>query len=231
MNNNLVDIRTVGSLPDGKNHFYVPGYQRGYRWKRKQAEDLLSDLYSFNKQYELGSHNDIGDFYCLQPVIVREITDGHLREEVLGGKAAEEGVRLWELVGGQQRMTTIFIILSCLMRKDQPDKETFLKSYNSRLHTMFYESRPETKDVLESLIDGTPVPDDNIDATHINNASCHIDDLPAIHDADALARVVHAHAAEVVVDAVLGCRCGCHVLADAGDFSRLQPRAASSCLC
>lgn len=31
MANNIVDIKTIGSILDNKNYFYVPCYQRGYR--------------------------------------------------------------------------------------------------------------------------------------------------------------------------------------------------------
>ena len=31
MANNIVDIKSIGNLLDGKNYFYVPCYQRGYR--------------------------------------------------------------------------------------------------------------------------------------------------------------------------------------------------------
>ncbi len=176
MNNNQVDIVTVGSLLNGKNHFYVPSYQRGYRWKRKQVEDLLSDLYSFRKQYDSGFREDIGDFYCLQPVIVREIKDELLRDEVLGAKAKEDDVKLWELVDGQQRMTSVYIILSCLLKRNRLDEEAFMEDYNSQLYTMFYESRPETKDVLKSLMSANPISENSIDATHILNVVHYIDD-------------------------------------------------------
>ena len=175
MNNNQVDIVTIGSLLNGKNHFYVPSYQRGYRWKRKQVEDLLSDLYSFKKQFDSGFRQDIGDFYCLQPVIVREITDNDLRNEVLGEEAKDAEVKLWELVDGQQRMTSIFIILSYLLKQKGLDKEAFKKRYRSQLYTMFYESRPDTQDFLNSLLYNNALPADNIDATHILNAYHYID--------------------------------------------------------
>lgn len=178
MNNNQVDIVTIGSLLKGKNHFYVPSYQRGYRWKRKQVEDLLSDLYSFMKQYNHNSNfpQDIGNFYCLQPVIVREITGNDLRNEALGEKAKDAEEKLWELVDGQQRMTSIFIILSYLLKQKGLDKDAFKRRYGSELYTMFYESRPDTRDVLDSLLYDKKSPANNIDATHISNAYHYIDD-------------------------------------------------------
>ena len=66
--------------------FIVPGYQRGYRWEKTQVQELLDDLYGFNPI-------DPNDRYCLQPIVVRKRDDGS-----------------YELVDGQQRLTTIFII-------------------------------------------------------------------------------------------------------------------------
>ena len=47
---NIVELRAIGALLNGKEHFYIPSYQRGYRWRRKQVEDLLGDLYSFARR-------------------------------------------------------------------------------------------------------------------------------------------------------------------------------------
>ena len=45
------------AIPDlsGKN-FFIPDYQRGYRWGSRQVEQLLEDLYAF---FEKGK----GEFY------------------------------------------------------------------------------------------------------------------------------------------------------------------------
>lgn len=178
MSNNLVDIRTIGSLLDGKNHFYVPSYQRGYRWTKKQVEDLLGDLYSFRKQYENRSSNHVGNFYCLQPVIVRKITDFQLRSLALGEiNANDESVNLWELVDGQQRLTSIFILLSYLIRQKKMDKEEFGRRYRSQLYSIYYESRPETFDLMNNLgdLDNCSF-STNIDSVHIVNAFKYIDE-------------------------------------------------------
>jgi hypothetical protein len=74
--------------------FYVPDYQRGYRWNERQVSNLLDDLWEFQAQAD---SQDRSAFYCLQPVVVLKREDGQ-----------------WELVDGQQRLTTIFIILSCM---------------------------------------------------------------------------------------------------------------------
>ena len=62
--------------------FYVPSYQRGYRWDETQVRALLNDVYE-NKDNP----------YCLQPIVVRKDPQGR-----------------YELIDGQQRLTTLYII-------------------------------------------------------------------------------------------------------------------------
>ena len=77
-NNIILDTKLVGDI---KGQFYVPSYQRGYRWGEDEVTRLLNDV------YQNGKRN-----YCLQPVVVRK-------------KGAT-----FELVDGQQRMTTLYLI-------------------------------------------------------------------------------------------------------------------------
>lgn len=69
--------------------FVIPSYQRGYRWEPKQVRILLEDIrYSDGKPY------------CLQPVVVRKRDDGK-----------------YELIDGQQRLTTIYLLLKYIKEK------------------------------------------------------------------------------------------------------------------
>ena len=67
---------------DIEGHFSVPSYQRGYRWGEAEVVRLLDDIYTTD-----GKRN-----YCLQPVVVR--------------KNGEK----FEVIDGQQRLTTIYLI-------------------------------------------------------------------------------------------------------------------------
>ncbi len=71
--------------------FFIPSYQRGYRWKKRQVLDLLEDILEFQKK-----DKEKGEFYCLQPIVVTRTNDS------------------WEVIDGQQRLTTLYIILSYL---------------------------------------------------------------------------------------------------------------------
>ncbi len=178
MANNTVDIKSIGSLLDGKNCFYVPCYQRGYRWTRKQVEELLSDLYSFRKQYDRDKASNVGHFYCLQPIIVREINDTDIRHLALGDKASDDTVKLWELVDGQQRLTSIYILLAYLISKEyHGEAEAFEEDYNgAQLYPLYYESHPETCQVLNQLAEGEDIEPTDINSTHICNALKYMDD-------------------------------------------------------
>ena len=44
-------------------NFFIPGYQRGYRWTEQQVNDLLNDINEFEPEN--------GSWYCLQPLVKR----------------------------------------------------------------------------------------------------------------------------------------------------------------
>ncbi|MDY5858823.1 MAG: DUF262 domain-containing protein [Porphyromonas sp.] len=158
---NTISTKALGELRDGR-VFYVPAYQRGYRWTERQVRQLLEDLYSFvrNKDTE-------EQFYCLQPLIVRPLEDKRARarlREPLGEKYSDA---IYEVVDGQQRLTTLYILLQCLI-KHAPEYE---KQYErERAYTLCYESRPHLEQYLDSLGSDEPDPPSNIDEEHVLGA-------------------------------------------------------------
>ena len=44
---NSLDLVSVADLLDEEYKFFVPAYQRGYRWTADQAEQLIDDLLEF----------------------------------------------------------------------------------------------------------------------------------------------------------------------------------------
>lgn len=78
MENIKLETKLVGSI---EGDFFIPSYQRGYRWGTDEVNRLLDDVYAN------GTKN-----YCLQPVVVRK-----------------DGER-YELIDGQQRLTTLYLI-------------------------------------------------------------------------------------------------------------------------
>ena len=60
---NKLDTVTVFDLMN--NNFYIPDYQRGYRWTSFGVGKLLADLEDYFEY-----HTDGSTFYCLQPLVV-----------------------------------------------------------------------------------------------------------------------------------------------------------------
>lgn len=48
MTENKIELKSVNELLGMK--FFVPSYQRGYRWTERQVKDLLDDLNEFKPQ-------------------------------------------------------------------------------------------------------------------------------------------------------------------------------------
>jgi uncharacterized protein with ParB-like and HNH nuclease domain len=131
-------LKAIAEFLDGKHNFTIPSYQRGYRWDKKQIEDLLKDISDF-------AHNDENkkeDFYCLQPIVVKK----------------DESNNSWIVIDGQQRLTTLHLLLEYL-------KVAFKVSYviNKEPYSIKYETRAE-------LDLNKPEKINNIDSFHIFNA-------------------------------------------------------------
>jgi len=140
--------------------FYIPNYQRGYRWTRQQVEDLLNDIFEF-------SQKDNAGIYCLQPlVVVKRSSNERLLDKVHAAKDLDEVKRIvngqWEVVYGQQRLTTIRLILEVLGQ--------------SRFYDIEYETREDSADFLNAFTAAEAAGENaeeknNIDFYHIYQAA------------------------------------------------------------
>jgi Protein of unknown function DUF262 len=122
--------------------FFIPSYQRGYRWTKQQVEDILNDIAEFSPK-EIKDSND-KTWYCLQPIVVKD-RDGK-----------------WDVIDGQQRLTTIYLILKYLNLKC-PENE------RKKLFTLQYETRTGSEDYLKTLSENS-IDDSNIDYYFISFA-------------------------------------------------------------
>lgn len=111
--------------------FYVPSYQRGYRWGADEVLRLLNDIYVNGKKN-----------YCLQPVVVRKKGDAY------------------ELIDGQQRLTTLYLIYR-YMKNVNP-------FFGEPAFDLVYETRENSEEFLRSI--DLSRRDENIDYWFISNA-------------------------------------------------------------
>lgn len=110
-NDNQIGLKTIGELSGLS--FFIPNYQRGYRWTCQQVMDLLNDINEFDASKD--------GFYCLQPLVVRLRNEKDIVTKIHETNKLSEireilnkSVGKWEVIDGQQRLTTIYIILRYL---------------------------------------------------------------------------------------------------------------------
>ena len=126
--------------------FFIPSYQRGYRWTEQQVKELLDDIWEFaskNKKEE-------GEFYCLQPIVVKKSKNTEYR---------------WDVLDGQQRLTTIFIILKFLDIKSSIKERYYIKNF----YTINYATRIKSNQFLNNL-PNTENENEYIDFFHMKKA-------------------------------------------------------------
>ena len=156
----LVNLDSLSQM-----NYFIPSYQRGYRWGKQQVVDLLDDILDYANGKGLGS-GDQG-YYCLQPVVVKSLTDEEKRRYDL------EVDRVWyEVIDGQQRLTTLALILHYF-------NEHFIGKSKQSEPTIKYETR-QTHINKVSIDDGGDVVcegvdrSSNIDLYHVVNAYGYI---------------------------------------------------------
>ena len=129
-----IEKKTIGDLKGYK--FFVPSYQRGYRWTEFEVKALLDDVSEFSTE---------GDKkYCIQPLIVKKREDGS-----------------FEVVDGQQRLTTIYIFMKIASEEIRSAVPPF---------ELIYETRENSGSFLKNLSEYTYSDDSNIDYYHMGRA-------------------------------------------------------------
>ena len=118
----------VKNVFDITGHFVVKDYQRGYRWRKGNVCLLLEDIIR---------HED-DKSYCLQPVVVRKVGDD-----------------TFELIDGQQRLTTLYI-LRCMLLDEDPGREIGF--------SISYDIRPDSGRFLEKIHDTDWTDPDDVEA-------------------------------------------------------------------
>ena len=135
MAENIIGLKSIGELLEMK--FFIPSYQRGYRWTKQQVKDLLNDVDEFCPQKVKDNNEET--WYCLQPLVIRkmEVSNPRLTDE-----SNKEG--WYEVIDGQQRLTTIFLIVHYF-------NEMWVGKQKKSLPTIHYETRSDSFDFLNAI--------------------------------------------------------------------------------
>lgn len=135
---NIIELKNIRSL-SGMN-FYIADYQRGYRWTRTQAIAMLKDFAEFIASGEDNKKASDG-YYCLQPVVVKPLLWKDDNGNQIDG---------YEVVDGQQRLTTLYLMLIALFSKDSRNKD---RAKNFNIFSIYYQTRSDSHQYLERIAD------------------------------------------------------------------------------
>ncbi len=137
---NILQLKTVTELKQLR--FFIPSYQRGYRWTVNEVLDLLNDISDF-KPKEVDNKTE-KTWYCLQPIVITKKGDSH-----------------YEVIDGQQRLTTIYLILHFL-------NQQYTEEFRDPTFELEYETRPNSATFLKDLKNSSD--SSNIDFHYISEA-------------------------------------------------------------
>jgi uncharacterized protein with ParB-like and HNH nuclease domain len=141
MNENILVLKSINQLFEYS--FFIPSYQRGYRWSDTQVTQLLEDIWQFSQK----EGKSKGEFYCLQPIVVKYNN------------------AKFEVIDGQQRLTTIFILIKYL------EDVVNIAFQNFTFNSPDYDTRKDSTEFLDNIKDKTENDAKvNIDYFHIWSA-------------------------------------------------------------
>ena len=116
--------------------FFVPKYQRGYRWTSEQVTRLVYDLCEFQKDESMKNVSERCPFYSLQVLVVQE-------------KANENEQKEFEVIDGQQRLTTMLLLRQAYHIVTNIEKSDFvdaiLETGKGLLPRSMYQIKYETR--------------------------------------------------------------------------------------
>lgn len=131
MPNNLTPLN-ISQLLNGNTHYSIPIYQRNYAWGEKEITQLIQDISDYaeknaNKDYYIGT------------LVVYERKD-EIKDLV------------YETIDGQQRLTTLTILLSTL--KNNQSKLNFTNDISWFKLNLTFDSRIKSTETLQNVYDG-----------------------------------------------------------------------------
>jgi len=163
MDEKVLELEPIAEIL--QKNFFVPGYQRGYRWTEQQVRALLNDITNFTPvQIEKSNEKT---WYCLQPIVVKACDESKKAKHKL-----DPAKKWYEVIDGQQRLTTIYMIghyINEMWRGEDKDPEIQLA----------YETRDGSTRFLSDLkvkLKEVDIEFSNIDYFHISTAYKTIND-------------------------------------------------------
>ncbi len=130
-NNKYIKELSIKGLFEEKNSYLIPIYQRSYAWGKSEVEQLVADINDYAKENE----NEDKEYYIGTLVVFQKNIDSKV---------------VFETIDGQQRLTTLSILLSVLKNefKDKLQDELIFN------HLLKYESREISTSTISHIYSG-----------------------------------------------------------------------------
>lgn len=138
-NNESINEFSIVELFNKNDSYLIPTYQRNFAWTKAEVEQLVMDINDYSKK-------NIDKNYYIGTLVVFQ------REGI--------GKRVFETIDGQQRLTTLSILLSVL--KNEFNNEI---KFN---HLLKYESRETSTNTLMYIYEGKVENQENLNPTMEN---------------------------------------------------------------
>ncbi|WRF10186.1 DUF262 domain-containing HNH endonuclease family protein [Helicobacter pylori] len=112
--------------------YSIPNYQRDYAWKDKNFRDLWEDLEEAIEYSKKGQGHFIGTM-----VVAKN----------------EDNKKLYDIIDGQQRMTTIFMLLHVLANKQNEEDKQETRKYLYQKGELKLEVAPQNQSFFKTLLE------------------------------------------------------------------------------
>lgn len=134
-NEHLQELSIQGLFESG--NYIVPIYQRNYAWGEKEINQLIDDIDDYHKE-----NKDKKNYYIGTLVVYKKDN-------------------VYEVVDGQQRLTTLYILISVLKNK-------FEKNLENINFSLKFESREKSQKALEEIFKSNISPKDDLNTSIMN---------------------------------------------------------------
>ncbi|GHS51635.1 hypothetical protein VN1169_03530 [Helicobacter pylori] len=114
--------------------YSIPNYQRDYAWKDKNFRDLWEDL------EEAIEYNKKGQGHFMGTMVVAK---------------NEDNKKLYDIIDGQQRTTTIFMLLHVLANKQNEEDKRETRKYLYQKGELKLEVAPQNQSFFKTLLEAT----------------------------------------------------------------------------
>ncbi|RKV40705.1 DUF262 domain-containing protein [Helicobacter pylori] len=112
--------------------YSIPNYQRDYAWKEKNFKDLWEDL------EEAMEYNQGGQGHFIGTMVVAK---------------NEDNKKLYDIIDGQQRTTTIFMLLHVLASKQYEEDKQETRKYLYQKGESKLEVAPQNQSFFKTLLE------------------------------------------------------------------------------